>query len=191
MWIFKARITDPSVHHNGCIQREKLLIILNDEAISSTLKHSLNKIAALNSKYYPKLIALNLITWEWIPLSNGPKDSTKWKGRGLKSIQATFKMPAAFGKSYNWNGTWPQMVIAHKETLEFTANGFAGHPSTFSFCRMVLCLPGPPPSFLVISTHRSWALTPEGVSNIFAICTVNSGFIAFCMPSWKLFRASE
>ena len=94
-------------------------------------------------------------------------------------------MPAAFGKSYNWNCTWPQMVIVHKETLEFAANGFAGHSSTFPFCRMVLYLPGPPHSFPVISTHPSWVLTPEGVGNIFAICTVNSRFLAFCMPSWN------
>ena len=72
------------------------------------------------------------------------------------------------------------MVIAQKETLGTAANGFAECSSTFRFCKMVL-----QPHFPVMSAHLSWVLTPEGVGNIFSICTVNSGLTAFCMPSWN------
>ena len=100
-------------------------------------------------------------------------------------------MPAAFGKSCNWNCTWPQMVTAHKETLELAANGFAGHPSTFPFCRMVLCLPGPPPSF---PCHQhSPVLGPHPWGSWQHFCYLYCEFRGHCLlyAILELFRASE
>lgn len=83
------------------------------------------------------------------------------------------------------------MVIAHKETLELAANGFAGHPSTFPFCRMVLCLPGPPPSFPCL--QHSPVLGPHSWGSWQHFCYLYCEFRGHCLlyAILELFRASE